>query len=463
MANAQLTVDDPFTLDTACTVDLASAADVDRILDAATTAAKDARHTSVKERRALCERALEKMEQGADAIAADISRMMGKPLSQAKGEVSGMAGRFRHMLEIAESSLADIVLPKEGFERRIVKEPWGVVLDLPAWNYPLLTAVNAVVPAILAGNSVVLKHSPRSPLCGEHFARAFDAAGAPKGLLTALHASHETSEAMAGDPRVKKTLFTGSVYGGQRIQRAATEKHFTHVELELGGSDPVYVAPDCDVEKAAASLVDGAMYNAGQSCCAVERVYVHESIYAAFVAACEPLIRAYVMGDPRDEKTSLGPIAQPNHVAELAAFVSDATSKGARLVAGGRAAQVSGKGRFFEATLLCDVTHEMSLMKNESFGPIMPIMKVASDDEALMRMNDSRYGLTAAVYTKDRTRAERMAKELEAGTIYMNRCDSLDPALPWVGVKDSGCGVTLSALGFDHLTRPKAIHFRLTL
>ena len=463
MPNAQLRVDDPFTLETACTVDLADAGDVDRVLDSATKAAKDAKHTSLADRRALCARALEKMEERTDEIAADISRMMGKPLSQAKGEVSGMAGRYRHLLEIAESSLADIVLPKEGFDRRIVKEPWGVVLDLPAWNYPLLTAVNAVVPAILAGNSVVLKHSPRSPLCGEHFARAFDEAGAPKGLLTAMHAAHETSEAMAGDPRVKKTLFTGSVFGGQRIQRAATEKHFTHVELELGGNDPVYVAPDCDVEKAAASLVDGAMYNAGQSCCAVERVYVHESIYAAFVAACEPLVRAYVMGDPRDEKTTLGPIAQPHHVPELTAFVADATQKGARLVCGGKATQVSGKGRFFEATLLADVTQDMSLMKNESFGPIMPIMKVASDEEALMRMNDSRYGLTAAVYTKDHARAQRMAKELEAGTVYMNRCDSLDPALPWVGVKDSGCGVTLSALGFDHLTRPKAIHFRLVL
>ena len=463
MPHAQLNVDDPFTLEAACTVDMASAADVDRVLDSATRAARDAKHTSLEERRALCLRALEKMEARTDEIASDISRMMGKPLSQARGELSGMAGRYRHLLEIAEASLADIVLPKEGFDRRIVKEPWGVVLDLPAWNYPLLTAVNAVVPAILAGNSVVLKHSPRSPLCGEHFARAFAEAGAPDGLLTAMHAAHETSEAMAGDPRVKKTLFTGSVFGGQRIQRAATERHFTHVELELGGNDPVYVAPDCDVEKAAASLVDGAMYNAGQSCCAIERVYVHESIYAAFVAACAPLIRAYVMGDPRDDKTTLGPIAQPHHVAELAAFVLDATGKGARLVCGGKAAQVSGKGRFFEATLLADVTHDMSLMKNESFGPIMPVMKVASDEEALARMNDSRYGLTAAIYTKDHARAKRMAKELEAGTIYMNRCDSLDPALPWVGVKDSGCGVTLSALGFDHLTRPKAIHFRLAL
>ena len=463
MAHPTLTVDNPFTLDTAVTVELAEASDVNRVLDAATAAARDARHTAVKDRVALCERALAEMESKSEDIARDITRMMGKPLSQAKGEVSGMAGRWRHLLEIAESSLADIVLPKEGFDRRIVKEPWGVVLDLPAWNYPLLTAVNAVVPAILAGNAVVLKHSPRSPLCGEHFARAFAAAGAPKGLLLAMHASHETSEAMAGDPRVKKTLFTGSVYGGQRIQNAATSKHFTQVELELGGNDPVYVAPDCDVEKAAASLVDGAMYNAGQSCCAIERVYVHQSIYKAFVAACEPLVRAYVMGDSNDERTTLGPIAQPHHVPELEAFVKDATAKGARLVCGGKATRIGEKGRFFEATLLEGVTHDMSLMKNESFGPIMPIMSVASDEEALARMNDSRYGLTAAVYTKDHARAARMAKELEAGTVFMNRCDSLDPALPWVGVKDSGCGVTLSALGFDHLTRPKAIHFRLVL
>lgn len=458
-----LTIDNPYTLDVACTVPLAEPEEVDRVLDRARAAARAFRGTSVAERVALCRRALEKMQAAEATIAADITRMMGKPLRQAKGEVGGMAGRWTHMCDIAEAALADIALPpKEGMERRIVKEPHGVVLDLPAWNYPLLTAVNAVVPAILAGNAVVLKHSPRSPLCGEHFAKAFAEAGAPDGLLQALHCDHPTSERMVGDARVDHVLFTGSVFGGHRIQMAASQR-FVGLGLELGGNDPAYVAADSDVEKAAESLVDGCCYNAGQSCCAVERIYVHESLYAKFVAACEPLVRAYVMGDPLDDKTSLGPIAQPNHPRELAAFVDDATRKGARLVAGGKATAVGGKGRFFEATLIDGVTQDMALFQRESFGPIVAIGKVSSDEEAVAKMNDSALGLTAAVYTKDRERAARLAARLEAGTIYMNKCDSLDPALPWVGVKDSGRGATLSALGFDHLTRPKAINFKLAL
>ena len=431
------------------------------VLQRARYAAPEFRRSHVVERIALCERAVAAMEKATDAIAADITRMMGKPLQQARNEVNGMASRARHMMSIAEASLADIVLPpKEGFERRIVKEPLGVVFDLPAWNYPLLTAVNAVIPAVLAGNVVVLKHSPRSPLCGEHFARAFAEAGAPKDVVQALHCDHPTSERIVGDDRVSHVLFTGSVHGGHRIQQAATNR-FLHVGLELGGNDPAYVAADCDLEKTVENIVDGACYNAGQSCCAVERVYVHRSLYKRFVELAEPMVRAYVMGDPMDSKTTLGPMAQPAHVAELEAFVRDAESKGARVVAGGKRASVGGKGRFFEATLIEGMTPEMKLMQAESFGPILPVAAVDSDDEALHLMNHSRLGLTASVWTSDRNRAMRMARALEYGTVLMNRCDALDPALPWTGVKDSGRGITLSALGFDSLTRPKAIHFRL--
>jgi acyl-CoA reductase-like NAD-dependent aldehyde dehydrogenase len=458
-----LTVDNPFTGDVACSVPYADDAVVDSVLDRARSAARAHRTSDVKERIALCERAVAAMEGSADSIAADITRMMGKPLGQAKSEVKGMAGRARHMMAIAAESLADVVLaPKDGFERRIVKEPLGVVLDLPAWNYPLLTAVNALVPAVLAGNAVVVKHSPRSPLCGEHFARAFAQAGAPEGLVQALNCDHPMSEKIVGDPRVDHVLFTGSVYGGHRIQQAAAGR-FLHVGLELGGNDPAYVAEDADLEKTVENVVDGACYNAGQSCCAVERVYVHRSQYERFVELAEPLIRAYVMGDPMSDATSLGPIAQPHHVGELDALVRDAASRGARVVAGGKPASVGGKGRFFEATLLDGMTQEMKLMRAESFGPILAVASVASDDEALRLMNDSTLGLTASVWTRDRDRAARMARSLEYGTVLMNRCDALDPALPWTGVKDSGRGVTLSALGFDALTRPKAIHFRLSL
>jgi acyl-CoA reductase-like NAD-dependent aldehyde dehydrogenase len=455
-----LVVDNPFTLETACTFPLADALTVGEVLDRARAVLPKVRAMTVKERALLCEKALASMEANAGRIAEEITAMMGKPIVQARHEVKGMASRARHMMAIAEASLADIVLPpEEGLSRRIRKEPLGVVLDLPAWNYPLLTAVNVVFPAVLAGNAVIVKHSPRSPLCGEHFARAFVKAGAPPGLVQALHCDHAQSEKTVGDPRVDHVVFTGSILGGHRIQQAAAAR-FIRVGLELGGNDAAYVAADCDVAKAAEGLVDGAIYNAGQSCCAVERVYVHEAVYEEFIAKATPLVKAYVMGDPRDEKTTLGPIAQPNHPAELEAMVHDATARGAKLVAGGRAVTMGNHGRFFEATLLRDVPGDARLMRAESFGPILPVSKVSSEDEAVALMNDSTMGLTASVWTRDAGLAARLAEQLEVGTVYMNRCDALDPGLPWGGVKDSGRGVSLSVLGFEELTRPKALNFR---
>jgi acyl-CoA reductase-like NAD-dependent aldehyde dehydrogenase len=309
----KLIVDDPYTLETACTVELADEAHVNAVLDRARAAFARFRGTTVDERIDLVERATVAMEKRKDEIALDIARMMGKPVAQGRNEVAGMALRARYMASIAKASLADLVVPKEGFDRRIVKDPLGVVLDLPAWNYPLLTAVNAVMPAVLAGNAVIVKHSPRSPLCGMHFARAFDEAGAPKDLVQSLDCDHATSERISGDARVDHVVFTGSVYGGHRIQEAAA-KHFIDVGLELGGNDPAYVAADCDFDKTVENIVDGSIYNCGESCCAVERVYVHRSFYARFVDACAPLVRAYVLGDPRSEQTTLGPVAQPHHV-----------------------------------------------------------------------------------------------------------------------------------------------------
>jgi acyl-CoA reductase-like NAD-dependent aldehyde dehydrogenase len=462
MPTASLVVDNPFTSEPACTVQLADATTVNAVLDRAVAAANSAANVAVKDRVSLVLAATEAMVRRADDIARDITAMMGKPLRQARGEVDGMALRARYMASIAEESLADVVPREEpGFVRRITKAPLGVVLDLPAWNYPLLTAVNVVMPAVLAGNAVVVKHSPRSPLSGEHFARAFDEAGAPAGLVQALHCDHPTSERIVGDGRVDHVVYTGSVFGGHRIVSAASAR-FMHVALELGGNDPAYVAADCDFEKTVDNIVDGAIYNAGQSCCAVERVYVHRSIYPRFVDACETLVRAYRMGDPTDAATTLGPIAQPNHPAELEELVADASKRSARLVVGGKRAAVDHRGRFFEATLLSDVTPDCAIMQRESFGPILPVTPVDSDEEALARMNASALGLTASVWTSDVQRVERMAKALEYGTVFMNRCDHVDPSLPWSGWKDSGCGASLSRTGFDQLTRPKALHFRLS-
>jgi acyl-CoA reductase-like NAD-dependent aldehyde dehydrogenase len=457
-----LLVDNPFTGESACVVHLSDERAVDATLDKARAAARVWHTSALSERLALCARAVARMAYETEAIASDITRMMGKPISQARGEVKTMGVRAQAMMSMAETALADVVVEETpAFERRIVREPLGVVLDLPAWNYPLLTAVNCVIPAVVSGNALVLKHSPRSPLCGEHFARAFAAAGAPAHLVQALHCDHSTSERIVGDPRVDHVVFTGSVFGGHRVMQAAA-KRFLHPGLELGGNDPAYVAPDCDLAKSVDSIVDGAVYNAGQSCCAVERIYVHETIYTRFLEMAESLVRAYVMGDPMRDDTTLGPLAQPHHPAELDAFVQDARAHGARVIVGGARTSVEGRGRFFEPTLIADCSHAMQLFRRESFGPIVAVCPVASDDEALSKMNESELGLTASVWTGDRERARRFARALDHGTVFMNRCDYLDPALPWSGRKDSGRGVGLSALGFEALTQPKALHFRLS-
>jgi acyl-CoA reductase-like NAD-dependent aldehyde dehydrogenase len=362
------------------------------------------------------------------------------------------------MLSIAAGALAPEVLPeKEGFNRRIEHVPLGVVFNLAAWNYPLLIPVNVVVPALLAGNTVLLKHSARTPLCGLHFERAFGEL-APPGLVTSIVAGHDDAARLIADPRVAHVAFTGSVAGGKAVYREAAAR-LLDAGLELGGKDPAYVAADADLAFAAENVVDGACYNAGQSCCAVERVYVHAAVHDEFIERALAILERYRLGDPLAEETTMGPLVSRAAVEVVERQAADALRRGARLLLGGR--RPDGlPGSFFLPTLIAGVPNDAEAMQEETFGPLVPVARVASDEEALALMNDTRYGLTASVWTRDRERAERLARDLDAGTVYQNRCDYLDPALPWTGARESGLGSTLSRYGYFHLTRRKSIHFR---
>lgn len=375
-------------------------------------------------------------EKAKDQIAADITAQMGKPLSQAKGEVDGALARIKALIKIAPAALADETLEeKNGFFRKITKEPVGVVLVIAPWNYPLLTAVSAVIPAVLAGNSVILKHSERTPLVGDAFQNAFNNAGA-NNLVTSIHCAHDVTAQLINNPSIGFVSFTGSVRGGRQVYQAVAQNRFIDVTLELGGKDAGYVAPDADPAAAADCLIDGAFYNAGQSCCGIERVYVHRSLYKDFLEKSLELVKTYQIGDPMAASTNLGPMAQPNSVAFLHDQINDAVSQGGRLLIGGKPTHDStGQGRFFAPTLVADCNHNMKLMTEESFGPVLGIMPVDSDEEAIKLINDSKYGLTSCIYTASTDRAAKLAPLIETGTVFKNRCDFLDPELPWTDRK----------------------------
>ncbi|HOV31899.1 MAG TPA: aldehyde dehydrogenase family protein [Candidatus Hydrogenedens sp.] len=418
------------------------------------------RFTPIEQRKELCLRFMEEFDKSRDKIARDITEQMGKPLWQSQNEINTMLDRAQYMISIAEKTLADEYLPeKPGFVRYIRHEPIGVVLDIAAWNYPLLIAVNVIVPAIMAGNAVIVKHARLTPLCGKAFVEAFEKAGAPDGLIQDIITDHPVIDAIIKNPKIGFVSFTGSVRGGHEIVQSASTR-FINQGLELGGKDPAYVCADAPFDFAVANCVDGAFYNAGQSCCAVERIYVDRNIYNKFVESFVELTQQYKLGDPMLKETTIGPLAVASARNFLKQQVEEAVAMGGKLVVSPEEFDVPTCGQFFAPAVVIDAPQKCSLMQEESFGPVIGILPVNSDEEAIQYMNDSPYGLTASIWTSDFERAKRIGELVETGTFYMNRCDYLDPALPWTGVKDTGRGASLSHYGYYQLTQLKSMHLR---
>jgi len=440
---------------------LAKPADLERALDLARKAQRAWRSVPLADRTHILTRFCDLFEAKRDEIALELTWQMGRPSRYAPNEVRGTLERARHMIAIAPSALADIDAgPKEHFKRFIRREPLGVVLTIAAWNYPYLIAVNSVVPALMAGNAVVLKHSAQTPLCAERFATALQEAGLPHGVFQALHMSHEDTERAIRDPRIDFVAFTGSVAGGHAVQRAAAER-FIGTGLELGGCDPVYVRNDANLAHAIENIVDGAYFNSGQSCCGLQRIYVHERVYGAFVDGFVDLTRKYVLGNPLDAATTLGPVVRAAAADTIRTQIAASIKAGGKPVIAETDFAASRAGTpYLAPQVLLDVDNSTPMMREEIFGPVAGIMKVQSDEQAIALMNDSAYGLTAAIWTADADAALSIGDRVETGTWFMNRCDYLDPALAWVGVKDSGRGCTLAVVGYEHLTRPKSFHLR---
>jgi len=444
-----------------CERPLASAQQIDAALDLAVKAQRSWRSTSIEQRAKICTTFCDLFESQKEEIARELTWQMGRPIRYAPSEVNGTLERARYMISIAAKALADLDPgPKEGFRRFVRREPLGVVFTVAAWNYPYLIAVNSVVPAIMAGNAVVLKHSAQTPLCAERFAQCFRDAGLPEGVFQVLHLSHEDTERVVKDSRVDFIAFTGSVEGGHAIQKAAASR-FVGSGLELGGCDPAYVRQDANLAHAVENLVDGAFFNSGQSCCGIQRIYVHEKLYKDFVEGAVALTRQYVLGNPTESATTLGPVVRTAAGDHVRRQIDASVRAGAKPALDEQSFSLSRAGTpYLAPQLLIDVNHSMSVMKDEIFGPVAGVMPVKDDDEAVRLMNDTAFGLTAAIWTEDSDAALAIGDRVNTGTWFMNRCDYLDPALAWVGVKDSGRGCTLSAVGYEHLTRPKSFHLR---
>jgi len=441
--------------------ELADPVTITQSIELSRSAQKQWRQTSIDERAKICEAAVQYFEEKQTHIAEEIAWQMGRPIAFAGGEVNGLAERARHMIASAEQSLADIVPAKqEGFNRFIRRQPLGTVFTIAPWNYPLLTAVNSIVPALMAGNSVILKPSAQVPLCGEHFTQAFEATGIPEGVIQNLFLSHADTEKIIGSRELDFVCFTGSVPAGQRIEQAAAGT-FVGVSLELGGKDPAYVREDADFDSSVESLVDGTFFNSGQSCCGIERIYVHETLFDKFVEAYVEQVKQYVLASPLEKQTTLGPVVKNSAADWVRKQVAAAIDAGATpCIDPSHFPNATDDTTYLAPQVLIDVNHKMSVMSEESFGPVVGIMPVSNDEEAVGLMNDSDLGLTASLWTQNESLTEQLGERLQCGTVFMNRCDYLDPALVWTGVKNTGRGAALSELGYHQLTQTKSFHLK---
>lgn len=434
---------------------------IERTLERAAVAQRSWRLAPLSERQRACRALVAAMTTNSADCAEQLTLQMGRPIAFAPFELAGFADRAHKMIELAPQALADVVpVEQHALTRHVRRVPLGVVLVLSPWNYPYLTSVNAVIPALLAGNSVVLKHSEQTPLCAERYEAAAGEAGLPPGVLQYLHMDHGAVASVVRDPRVNHVSFTGSVAGGEAVTRAASTR-FIGTGLELGGKDPAYVRADADMEFAVEQLADGAFFNSGQSCCGIERIYVQQDFFGDFVDAFVAQTRRLVLGSPLDPATTLGPMVRESAANMVRGQVARAVAAGARaLVDESEFARSRLGSPYLAPQVLVDVTHGMDVMREETFGPVVGIMPVRDDRHAVALMNDCRYGLTASLWTADLDLAADLGERLEAGTVFANRCDYLDPELAWTGVKDSGRGCTLSAFGFDQFTRLKSFHLR---
>jgi acyl-CoA reductase-like NAD-dependent aldehyde dehydrogenase len=438
---------------------VASAAEIDSAVVRAKAARKAWGETTIPERQKILSHFVDALLLMNDDIVPELAWQMGRPV-RFGGEKRGVEERSRYMIELAAEALALSIKPeKEGFTRYITREALGTVMVIAPWNYPFLTAVNSIVPGLMAGNSIILKHASQTLLAGERFAAAAESAGLPAGLFQNLVLGHADTEKLIASGQIDHINFTGSVEGGRRIEKAAAGT-FATLGLELGGKDPAYVRADANLDNAVENLVDGSFFNSGQSCCGVERIYVHEAVYGNFVERFIENAKGWTLGNPLDTDTIVGPMARGNFADHVRQQTEEALRGGATRHLNTKHALDKPGSPYLAPEVLTNVNHQMSIMREESFGPVVGIMKVADDAEAITLMNDSPYGLTASIWTEDLDAAAKIGGQVETGTVFANRCDYLDPALVWTGVKDTGKGGGLSEIGYANLTQPKSYHLK---